>query len=75
MMSALYIPHFLRDPDKSRFSPVVAWAKLFGNGLVIVFCSLALGDHRLLLTLCVTAVVLDVAYLVLFYRHRRPAAA
>lgn len=75
MMSALYIPHFLREPDKSRFSPVAAWAKLFGNGLVIVFCSLALGDNHLLLTLCVTAVVLDVAYLVLFYRHRRRDAA
>lgn len=75
MMSALYIPHFLRDPDKSRFSAVVAWAKLLGNGLVIVFCALALGDNHLLLTLCVSALVLDVAYLVLFYRHRcRPAA-
>ena len=75
MMSALYIPQYLREPDKQHYSPFVAWCKLLGNGLVIGFCWLALGENRFLLTLCLVTAILDVYYVLLFHGRRPRLAA
>jgi hypothetical protein len=70
MMSALYIVHFLGRGDKEPFSYVAAWSKFFGTGLISVFCFLYWPDKWFLLSMCVIAAVLDVAYIVLFTRSR-----
>jgi len=70
LMSALYVPQFFREENRRRYSPFVAWCKLLGNGLVIVFCALAYSDNRFLLTICGVTLALDVYYTWLFHTRR-----
>jgi hypothetical protein len=75
LMSALYIPQFYRERDRTPYSPFVAWCKLLGNGLVIGFCVLAYPENEFLLTLCGVTLILDVYYVWLFHTRRAPAPA
>jgi hypothetical protein len=75
VMSALYIPQFFRERDRTPYSPFVAWCKLLGNGLVIGFCVLAYPDNHFLHTVCGVTLVLDVYYVWLFHTRRQPAPA
>ena len=75
LMSALYIPQFFRERDRRHYSPFVAWCKLLGNGLVIVFCALAYPDNRFLLAMCGITLLLDLYYTWLFHMRRAAAAA
>ena len=75
LMSALYIPQFFRERDRTPYSPFVAWCKLLGNGLVIGFCVLVYPENHFLQALCAITLVLDVYYVVLFHTRRAPAAA
>ena len=64
MISALYIPLFLRLKDKSLFSYPSAWCKAIGNLLINLFCFLHFNDG-FLLSLCVLTTVFDAVYLYL----------
>lgn len=75
LMSALYIPQFFRERDRTPYSPFVAWCKLLGNGLVIGFCGLAYPENAFLLTLCGVTLVLDLYYVWLFHTRRVSAPA
>lgn len=75
LMSALYVPQFFRERDRTPYSPFVAWCKLLGNGLVIGFCVLAYPANRFLLTVCGVTLLLDVYYLWLFHTQRKPRSA
>jgi hypothetical protein len=75
LMSALYIPQFFRERDRTAYSPFVAWCKLLGNGLVIGFCVLVYPENRFLQTLCAVTLVLDMYYVWLFHTRRIPRAA
>jgi hypothetical protein len=75
LMSALYIPQFFRERDRTPYSPFVAWCKLLGNGLVIGFCVLVYPDNHFLQALCAITLVLDVYYVFLFHTRRVPRAA
>jgi hypothetical protein len=70
LMSGLYIVHFLGRGSKEPFAYLAAWSKFLGTGLISVFCFLYWPDKWFLLTLCVVAAVLDVAYIVLFAKER-----
>jgi len=73
LMSALYVPQFFRERDRTPYSPFVAWCKLLGNGLVIGFCVLAYPENRFLLTVCGVTLVLDLYYTWLFHTRKAPA--
>ena len=75
LMSALYIPQFLRERDRTPYSPFVAWCKLLGNGLVIGFCVLVYPDNHFLQAICGITLVLDVYYVFLFHTRSKVAAA
>ncbi len=75
LMSALYIPQFLRERDRTPYSPFVAWCKLLGNGLVIGFCVLVYPDNHFLQAMCGITLVLDVYYVFLFHTRSKVAAA
>ena len=75
LMSALYIPQFFREWDRTPYSAFVAWCKLLGNGLVIGFCLLVYPENHFLHTLCGATLVLDVYYTWLFHTRRVPQAA
>jgi hypothetical protein len=75
LMSALYIPQFFRERDRTPYSPFVAWCKLLGNGLVIGFCVLVYPDNHFLQSICGITLVLDVYYVFLFHTRRGPAPA
>lgn len=75
LMSALYIPQFFRERDRTPYSAFVAWCKLLGNGLVIGFVVMVYPDNRFLWTLCGATLVLDVYYVLLFHTRRLPRAA
>ena len=75
LMLALYIPQFLRERDRTPYSPFVAWCKLLGNGLVIGFCVLVYPDNHFLQAICGITLVLDVYYVFLFHTRSKVAAA
>lgn len=70
LMSALYIPQFFRERDRTPYSAFVAWCKLLGNGLVIGFCVLVYPENHFLQALCGITLVLDVYYVLLFHTRR-----
>jgi hypothetical protein len=72
VMSALYIPQFFRERDRTPYSPFVAWCKLLGNGLVIGFCLSVYPQNHFLHTVCGITLLLDLYYTWLFHA-RRPA--
>jgi hypothetical protein len=75
LMSALYIPQFFRERDRTPYSPFVAWCKLLGNGLVIGFCVLAYPGNGFLLAICGVTLVLDLYYTWLFHTRRGAVSA
>ncbi|MSP93423.1 MAG: hypothetical protein EXR79_16790 [Myxococcales bacterium] len=70
MMSGLYLWAILTTPTPHLYSPLSAWCKGLGTGLISVFCVLHLPENRFLLTLCGTAALLDALYLTALYRRR-----
>jgi len=75
LMAALYLVNFLREGDHRKFSYLVAWSKLIGNGFGSGFCFLAYPDVHFLLSLCVITFVLDVAYIVLYHWRKKVEVA
>lgn len=75
LMSALYVPQFFRERDRTPYSAFVAWCKLLGNGLVIGFCLLVYPENHFLQALCGITLVLDVYYVRQFHTRRAPALA
>ena len=75
LMSALYVPQFFRERDRTPYSAFVAWCKLLGNGLVIGFCLLVYPENHFLQALCGITLVLDVYYVRLFHTRRAHALA
>jgi hypothetical protein len=75
LMSALYVPQFFRERDRTPYSPFVAWCKLLGNGLVIGFCVLVYPENHFLQALCAVTLVLDVYYVWLFHTRRAARGA
>ncbi|MEX1054995.1 MAG: hypothetical protein WED81_03135 [Rhodothermales bacterium] len=61
VMSALYIPLFMRLGKDEVFSYAAAWYKGVGTLLISVFCFLHFTDG-FLLTMCVVTGLLDVGY-------------
>jgi hypothetical protein len=72
MMSALYIELILRQ-NIDDFSAVVAWSKGLGTALLTVFNFMVKPDMPFLLTLCVVTLLLDITYVVVFYKKRLAA--
>lgn len=62
MMSAMYIPLFLRISDQYVFSKWGAWLKGVGTLLITVFCFLKFQDN-FLLGMCVITALLDGFYI------------
>ncbi len=76
MMSALYIVLILqRANNLEAFSLVVAWSKGLGTAILTVFNVMVRGDDSLLMMLCFATLVLDAAYVIVFYALRRQQAA
>ena len=75
MMSALYVRGEVQGVNPSQFSALAAWSKLIGNGGASVFVFMAMPELHFLQSVCVITAILDVAYLVIFYRRIRPLAA
>jgi len=69
LISACYIPQFLRIDNKQLFSAPVKWAKAIGTALISVFCFLHFNDW-FLLSLCIVTAVLDAIYLFIFHTHK-----
>ena len=74
MMSALYIVLIIRS-DVANFSAIVAWSKMWGPALLSVFNAIIRPTDHFLMALCAVTLLLDIAYLVIFYARRRAAAA
>ena len=72
MMSALYVRGEVRGVNPDQFSALAAWSKLLGNGGASVFVFMAMPDLHFLQSVCVLTFILDVAYLVIFYRRIKP---
>jgi hypothetical protein len=68
LISALYIPQFLRLNNRSLFSLPVAWCKGIGTLLISVFCFLHFSDW-FLLSLCILNAILDGIYIYIFLNH------
>jgi hypothetical protein len=69
MMSALYIGLVLRH-DPRDFSALVAWSKMIGTALLSVFNAMVRPHDSFLMALCAVTFLLDVAYIVAFYKRR-----
>ncbi len=69
MMSALYIQLLLQH-DVRDFSELVAWSKMIGTALLSIFNLMVKGDDLFLMSLCAITLLLDLAYIALYY-HRR----
>lgn len=69
VISACYIPQFLRLNNKRLFSAPVKWSKAIGTALISVFCFMHYNDW-FLLSLCIVTAVLDAIYLFIFHTHK-----
>ena len=70
LISALYIPQFLRLNTKALFSLTIAWCKGIGTLLISVFCFLHFNDW-FLFSLCIITALLDAAYIFIFINHSK----
>ena len=70
MMSALYIQLLLQH-DVDDFSELVAWSKMLGTALLSVFNVMVKGDDLFLMSLCAITLLLDIAYIALYYQRRK----
>lgn len=71
-MSALYLWLGLSLVDPRRLSPVVAWSKALGTGMVTVFVFMTYPDNTFVQGLGVMSAILDATYIVvLTHRLRR----
>jgi hypothetical protein len=76
IMAFMYVVLFLSQPDKRRFSAVVAWSKLVGNLLFVVFVVLSFPGYNFMFTLCALTFIFDAVYVYLIHTHaRQPALA
>jgi hypothetical protein len=55
-------------------SPLAAWSKFLGSGLISIFCFLNTPENTFLLSLCVVTAILDVFYIAILAREPRRAA-
>ena len=70
MMSAMYIPLFLRLGTSQPFSKWAAWLKGVGTLLISAFCFLKFTDG-FLLSMCVVTTLLDAAYIYLVMQKQK----
>ena len=68
-MSGLYLWAALSMANPSRLSPVVAWSKFLGTGMVSVFVFMAYPHNDFVKFLAVASAVLDVAYIAVLTRR------
>lgn len=69
--SSLYAVGHLRKMRASQYSVPAAMFKLAGNLCTLLFCVMAMRDMGLVITLSLTVVVLDVAYVALMLDRRK----
>jgi hypothetical protein len=72
VMSGLYIYQLLNYPEYrgKGFSIKAAWAKMFGTGFISIASLFLWPENEWLLTMCLTTVILDIAYISLFYKYK-----
>lgn len=70
VISGMYISIVLTTNYLSNFTKTVAWAKMFGTGLVGVFAFMHWSENYLLLTLGIVIFTLDAFYLYLLYSRK-----
>ncbi len=74
-ISILYIILFLKQNNPSVFSPVVAWSKMLGTGLITVsMFTIYPGDH-VAQTAGIIVLILDCTYINLLHKGRREMVA
>lgn len=71
VISAMYISIILTTPFYKMFSKTVAWAKMFGTGLVGVFAFMHWPQNYLLLTMGIIIFMMDAFYTYLLYQKQK----
>lgn len=75
LMAVLYFTSFVGTPNKSFYSPWVAWMKWLGNTAMLVFVFLHYPDLRFLQIMTLVVFAFDLWYLILVLRHRRASSS
>jgi hypothetical protein len=73
-MSAIYILLILKFPQEKSLSISTAWHKMLGTALTSVFCFWVFTHEYFMLTLSVVTFLLDMAYIYLVTKLKRPSA-
>jgi hypothetical protein len=73
-ISFLYVPLMLRQPTLENFSFTANWLRALGSALVVVFFYLHYPSDHFLITIGVTAAIVDSVFIYLFVQRRRQLA-
>jgi hypothetical protein len=65
LTSAIYITMILRSTSPEDYSPLVAWTKMLGTGMVSVFVLMHWPGDHILLALAAFSFVADIVYIII----------